>query len=123
MQTKVQQELENYQHNKTRQEELEHRDVLLAIRSIFKQKEGLKFFKYLLKNLDVGMLPERGMTGENLSEYLGFLRAGNSIYKLACETDSETTASLMAQIEKEKHEDAIHLYRIKNGLTISNDDE
>jgi len=103
------------QKERERKEALEHRDVLLAIASILKTKEGIQLFSYLFKNFDVTSLPERGMQGEELNEYLGFLRAGNSIYKLACEADSETAASLIAKLERQRYADIYEQHRIDNG--------
>jgi hypothetical protein len=105
-----------YQEEKQRKEHIEHQDVLLAIGALLKTKEGLQLFKYLFKNLEVATLPEQGLQSEVLHEFLGFLRAGNSIYKLACEADAEVAASLLAKIEKEKYDDLREQYRIENGL-------
>lgn len=113
----IQEELQNYDIEVARQEALEHRDVLLAIGVLLKQKEGLTLFSYLFKNLDVAELPDRTLTGEDLQEYLGFLRAGNSIYKLACEADADIAASLLSQLERKRYEHKYHIYRIENGLT------
>jgi hypothetical protein len=114
-----QSEIEKYQIEKDRKEAIEHRDVLLAIGAILKTKEGLQFFKYLFKNLDVAELPDKSMEGNILHEYLGFLRAGNSIYKLACEASSETAAHILAKIERERYEDKYEQFRIENGLNTT----
>ena len=117
-------ELEKYQIDKDRQESLEHRDVLLAIAAIIKSKEGINLFKYLFKNLEVACLPDKAETDNFLHEHLGFLRAGNSIYKLACEADYEVTANILARIERERYDDKLKLYRIESGFdnTDSTDD-
>lgn len=99
-----------------RQEQLEHRDVLLAISVILKTKEGLQLFNYLFKNFEVMTAPDRGMQGIELHEYLGFLRAGNSLYKLTCEADPETAASILAKQERKRYEQIYEQYRIENGL-------
>lgn len=114
--------LEEYFQHQERKESIEHRDVLLSIGAIINTDEGAKLFKYLFKNLDVTVLPPKEMDGKELYEYLGFLRAGNSIYKLACEAASETAASLIAKIERERYEDKYEQYRIENGLTDSSRD-
>lgn len=105
-----------FENNKKRQEALEHQNTLLAISSILKTKEGLQFFNYLFKNFEVASVPPMGMQGLDLHEYLGFLRAGNSVYKLACEANSEIAASILAKQEREKNADQYELYRIENGL-------
>ncbi len=109
------------QQEQDRQEQIEHRDVLLAISAIIKTKEGLQLFSYLFKNFDVMALPDRGLQSEVLHEYLGFLRAGNSIYKLACEADSETAASILAKLERKRYEQIYEQYRIDNGLHYEQD--
>lgn len=110
------------QQERERQEALEHRDVLLAINVILKSKEGLQLFDYLFKNFEVMCTPELGAKGEDLHEYLGFLRAGNSIYKLACEADAVTAASILAKLERKRYEDKYHEYRINNGYLNTEDD-
>ena len=105
-----------FDNNKKRQEALEHRDVLLAISAILKTKEGLQLFNYLFKNFEVMTAPSVGMQGLELHEYLGFLRAGNSIYKLACEANYEVAANILAKQERDRHADQYELYRIENGL-------
>lgn len=86
------------------QERIEHQDVLLALGAIMKTKQGFQIIKYLYKHLDVMCTPEYGMEGNILFEYLGHLRAGNSIFKLASEADPEISASILAQLEREKYE-------------------
>jgi hypothetical protein len=112
----MQDELVKYQKELQRRESIEHRDTLLAIASIIKTDEGRKLFKYFFKNFEVGCLPERGFNNDDLQEYLGFLRAGNSIYKLVCEADSEESARIMAKLERERYEHKYEQFRIENGL-------
>ncbi len=86
-----------------RREALEHRDVLLAIREILASPSGQMFFKYLFKHLEVTGLPELGLEGNILADKLGFLRAGNSIYKLVAEADARSACLLLATIEEEEY--------------------
>lgn len=109
-------QLEDYELKKSRQEASEHRDVLLAIAAVINTNEGKTLFKYLFKSFDVAQLPGEGMDGKLLYEYLGFLRAGNSIFKLASESASETAAGILAKIERERYEDKHELTRIQYGL-------
>ena len=109
-------ELEKFYLEQERKEAVEHRDVLLSIASIINTDEGRKLFRYLFKTLDVTELPTVGMEGNALYEYLGFLRAGNSIFKLACQASSDTAASIIAKIERERYDDLYHESRIKNGF-------
>lgn len=111
---------EEFEKEIMRQEALEHRDVLLAIAVILKTNEGLQLFNYLFKNFEVMCVPDRGIVDNELHEYLGFLRAGNSIYKLACEADATTAASILAKLERKRYEQIYEQYRIDNGL---NDDQ
>lgn len=117
-----QEELIKFQQEETRREQIEHRDVLLAIASLIKTKEGMQLFSYLFKNFEATNLPDRNMKGENLHEYLGFLRAGNSIYKLACEADSETAASIIAKIERKRYEQIYEQHRIDNGYNRTDEE-
>jgi hypothetical protein len=110
-------EIDQYNERMERRGQLEHRDVLLAIASIIKSKEGRQFFKYLFKTLDVTGLPDPGMEAQSLHEYLGFLRAGNSIYKLVCEADSEIAANILSKITRENYDDLIEQYGIENNTS------
>lgn len=85
-------------------ERLEHRDVLLAIQALLVTKPGKDFIKYLFKNFDVAVPPEFGLSGELLHDRIGFLRAGNSIFKIVAESSPEMAGSILAQIEKEKYD-------------------
>jgi hypothetical protein len=85
-------------------EAIEHRDALMDIRAILSTASGKRFFKYLIKNLEVGELPPLGIEGTLLSDKLGFLRAGNAVFKLTCEADFTVAATLLAEVEKEKYE-------------------
>ncbi len=84
-------------------EAIEHRDALLDIRAILASASGLRFLKYLFKTLDVTELPEIGLEGNLLHDRLGFLRAGNSIFKLVAEANAEIAGDLLAKNEKERY--------------------
>lgn len=109
--------LQKYQLEKERKEQIEHRDVLLAIASILKSNEGQTIFKYLFKNFEVAQTPPIEMQGNILHETLGFLRAGNSIYKLTCEADFEISALLLSKLERERYE------QIRTEYDITTSDE
>lgn len=84
-------------------EAIEHRDVLLDIRAILATSSGKNFFKYLFKHLEVNELPPLGLEGSFLMDKLGFLRAGNSIFKLVAEADPAIAGALLAQNEKDRY--------------------
>lgn len=102
-------------------ERIEHQNTLLALASILKTKEGQQIVKYLYKSFEVGNLPDRSFEGSVLHEYLGFLRAGNSIFKLVSEADFEVSAQLLSKIERERYEDKLHLYRLETDISTGND--
>jgi hypothetical protein len=91
-------------------ERQEHQQCLEDIRAILSSKAGRSFAKYLLKNLDVGELPEMGLSDGLLADRLGFLRAGNSIYKLMSEADHYTVGIILSEIEKEKLDEKLKSY-------------
>lgn len=90
-----------------RKEATEHRDVILAIQWVLGTPEGKTFFKYLFKNLEVGVLPPVGSEGNYLMDKIGFLRAGNSVFKIACEAAPEVAAEILAKLEKERYAELI----------------
>ena len=86
------------------QEAIEHRDILLDIRLLLSNPAGQRFFKYLFKHFQVGELPEMGLDGVLLADTLGFLRAGNSVFKLVAEANTEVAGRLLAENEKDKYD-------------------
>ncbi len=82
---------------------LEHRDVVMNVQAVLATTPGRVLFKYLFKSFDVAQAPISGLDGDMLHDHLGFLRSGTSIFKLACEANAETAASLLAEIEKERY--------------------
>lgn len=86
-----------------RKEAIEHRDMLLDLRAVLATVSGKKVFKYLYKHLGVSELPEFGMTGDLLMDRLGYLRAGNAVFKLVSEADAELSGEILAKVEKEKY--------------------
>lgn len=85
-------------------EALEHREVLNNLKELLNTSMGRSFVKYLYKALDVGEMPELGLKGDFLMERLGFLRCGNSIFKLVSEADPKISAELLAELEKERQD-------------------
>lgn len=88
-------------------EALEHRDVILAVRAILATASGMNYFKYLFKYFDVAQMPQRGLEGNELHDTLGFMRAGNSIFKLVAEANADSASSLLAMIEKERYAELV----------------
>lgn len=86
-----------------RREQLEHQETLKDIRAVLATPQGKNFIKYLFKHFSVAEVPPLGMEGNLLMDHLGFLRAGNSIFKIVSEANHELAGLLLAQIEKEKY--------------------
>jgi hypothetical protein len=82
---------------------IEHRDALLNVRAVLATSSGREFFKYLFKMFQVTELPDRGLEGPELFDTLGYLRAGNSVFKLVAEADAASAGNLLAQNEKERY--------------------
>lgn len=82
---------------------IEHQEILKDLRTVLAMPQGKSFIKYLFKSFNVGEVPSLGMEGNFLHDHLGFLRAGNSIFKIVSEANAEVAGMLLAQIEKEKY--------------------
>lgn len=82
-------------------EAIEHKDVLEAIRDVLSRPSGRAFFKYLFKEFSVAEIPDVGLEGFILHGMLGHYRAGNAIYKIACEANAEIAGQLLAEKEKD----------------------
>jgi len=89
-------------------EALEHRDMLMDVRGVLQTSHGQSLFRYLFRHFEVAGLPELGLEGAILHDRLGFLRAGQSIFKLASEANPVLAGQLLAEVEKENYE---KLYR------------
>lgn len=94
--------------NEEMKERVEHRNMLLDIQAVLATKQGRSFIKYLLRSFEVGELPQIGLSGDFLMDRLGFLRAGNSIFKIVAEADPAMAGTLLGQIEKEKYDQKIY---------------
>lgn len=81
----------------------EENDAVLAMQELLQTREGQIVFKYLLKSFDIVEAAPIGVTGELLFDRLGFLRAGNSIFKLMSKANPVIAGTLLAEIEKERH--------------------
>jgi hypothetical protein len=86
-----------------RKEAIEHRDMLLDLRAVLATVSGKRMFGYLFKHLGVCELPELGLTGDLLMDKLGYLRAGNAIFKLVSEADADISGEILAKVEKDKY--------------------
>lgn len=91
-------------------ERLEHQKMLEDVRQLLLTKAGRGFVKYLFKNLDVGESVEFGLTGEILMDRLGFMRAGNSIFKIITEADADQACQILAQLERERYAEKVRAY-------------
>lgn len=85
------------------QEAIEHRDIIMDVQAVLMTSSGKNLFKYLFREFELGEVPPNGMEGNLLHGYLGHLRAGNALFKLASEANAEIAGSLLAQIEKERY--------------------
>ena len=90
--------------NEELKERLKHRDALLDIQAVLVTKSGKAFIKYLFESFDVGELPPIGFSGDLLMDRLGFLRAGNAIFKIVAEANPEMAGIILGQIEREKYD-------------------
>lgn len=86
-----------------RRERLEHRDMLLHLRAVLATASGQHLIKYLFRNFEVGGVPELGLEGAFLMDRIGFLRAGQSIFRIVAEANADIAGHILAEIEKERH--------------------
>ncbi|MFM6930145.1 MAG: hypothetical protein ACKOX6_16865 [Bdellovibrio sp.] len=93
----------------------EHQEILQSIKIVLATPPGRAFVKYLLSCFEVGVLPEAGLPNDFLRDRLGFLRAGNSVFKIISEANHEVAAQLLAQLEKERHDQIYNSSQIRQG--------
>jgi hypothetical protein len=85
----------------------EDKAALSALSVLIKNPDARIVIKYILKSLEVGTLPPQGLSGEILHDYLGFLRAGKSIWEMVSQADHVVAGLILAEIQKEKHDEFI----------------
>lgn len=88
-------------------ERVEHENALRAIREISRLPAGQAFLKYLFREFEVGEVPPMGFEGNLLHDKIGSMRAANALFKIVSEADFETAGRLLAQVQKEKHEEIL----------------
>lgn len=88
-------------------EYIEHQKVIEDIRVLLNTKAGKNFIRYLYKSFNVGELPEYGLKDLMLHEVLGFLRAGNSVFKIVSEANAEESGLILASVEKERYNEKV----------------
>lgn len=90
-------------YDSSKADQIEHDRVVHDLQSLMSHPTGKSFIKYLFKNFGVGEYPAVGLTGEVLHDYMGYLRAGQSIFDLASQADPVIAAALLAELQKEKY--------------------
>jgi len=83
---------------------LEHETMLLDLGHILSTTQGQNFIKYLFKHLGVGDLPDLNIPDKLRDDYLGFLRAGQSIFEIVSQADNIKAGLILAQIKKEQYD-------------------
>lgn len=94
---------------------IEQRDAQLNLKAILATTPGKSFIRFLIKNFDVGELPERGVEGSELYETIGFLRAGQSVFQMVSQANKKIAGEILADIQGDKYEKQIQLSKIENG--------
>lgn len=86
----------------------EHKRIVDNIALVLATPPGKVLAKYLIRELDVAKQPELGLEGTMLSDKIGFLRAGSSIFNIFAQANPEVTGALLAQIMKEEQDELIY---------------
>lgn len=85
------------------QEIHEHETMLIDLSHVMGTAQGRGVLKYLIKHFGVGDLPAPGLPEDIAKEYIGWLRAGQSIFEIAAQADSAKASMILAEIIKEKN--------------------
>lgn len=109
------QQVRQFHEHQQNKEAIEQRDASLNLKAIIATAPGRNFIKYLIKNFDVGELPEKGVEGTELHETIGFLRAGQSIFQIVSQANTKIAGEILADIQGEKYDYQIRLSKIENG--------
>lgn len=79
-------------------EKEEHERMLNNLRDILKTRAGKEFMHYLFDSFSVAEPAPAGLVGEPLHDHLGYLRAGNTIFKIASEADAVVAGQILANV-------------------------
>lgn len=82
--------------------------ALDACRKVLSTPEGAELFKYLFKHFQVAELDNFMVEDSLMREALGFRKAGNSLYSLACKAYPEAATKILTEKEKER----LHVQRL-----------
>lgn len=85
----------------------EHASMLMDLSLVLSTPQGQSVFKYLLKSFGVGELPDINIPTNLRDEYIGFLRAGQSVFEIMSQADNIKSGLILAQIQKEKYDVAM----------------
>lgn len=85
-------------------EQLEEREVILALRSLVRNPHGRILIKYLFKSFMVGETPPPQPDKVTFYRSLGLIEAGNALFKLVSRADYVSAGELLALKEKELYE-------------------
>ena len=61
--------------------------ALANLNTLLASNAGREFFKYLIYSFDVGTVPPMGLSEELTRDWMGFSRAGRSIFELISQAD------------------------------------
>lgn len=78
--------------------------MLLDLSHVLSTPQGQNFIKYLMKHFTVGELPAINIPDKLRDEYIGFLRAGQSLFEIVSQADTIKAGLILAQIQKEKYD-------------------
>lgn len=85
------------------QSQKEFDTMIASLKLLLNKPEGKVFIKFLLKHLGVSSVPPVGLDADLLRDWIGFSRAGESIFSLVSIAEPTITGILLAEIQKEKY--------------------
>ena len=77
--------------------------ALIHLNTILASQSGREFLKYLIYSFDVGTVPPIGLPEELTRDWMGFSRAGRSIFELISQADNVQAGLMLAEVIKEKY--------------------
>ena len=85
---------------------LEHETMVQNLSLVLNTDFGRGFIKYLLKHFGFGDLPAINSPENLRDEYIGFLRAGQSLFEIVSQADAIKAGLILAEIYKEKKDES-----------------
>jgi hypothetical protein len=77
--------------------------MLMNLKTVLDTQSGTELFKYLFKHFMVTETVPIGLPDEVKNDWLGYIRAGQSLFSIVAQADAFKAGNIIAETTKEKY--------------------